>query len=45
VHGATPIIVTFNLRHFGPGHLEPWGVAAPHPQSLLIEIFRSSKRW
>lgn len=40
VQGGAPIIVTFNLRHFRPEHLEPWGVAAQHPQSLLIEIFR-----
>ena len=34
-----PIIVTFNLRHFRPEHLEPWGIRALHPQSFLIEIF------
>src|SRR5437016_6016458 len=25
VRGAAPIIVTLNLRHFKPEHLEPWG--------------------
>jgi hypothetical protein len=25
VHGRSPIIVTLNLRHFRPEHLEPWG--------------------
>ena len=40
VHGAAPIIVTFNLRHFRPEHLEPWDIAALHPQLFLIEIFR-----
>ena len=39
VHGGSPIIVTLNLRHFRPEHLEPWGICALHPQSFLIEIF------
>lgn len=43
VHGQAPIIVTFNLRHFGREHLEPWGVRAVHPQSFLIEIFRQEQ--
>jgi hypothetical protein len=43
VHGEAPIIVTFNLRHFRPEHLEPWGIAALHPQSFLIEIFRQEQ--
>jgi hypothetical protein len=43
VHGEAPIIVTFNLRHFRPEHLEPWGTIALHPQSLLIEIFRQEQ--
>jgi hypothetical protein len=38
VHGQAPIILTFNLRHFSPEHLEPWGIRALHPQSFLIEI-------
>jgi predicted nucleic acid-binding protein len=40
VHGQAPIIVTLNLRHFRPEHLERWGIRALHPQSFLIEIFR-----
>jgi hypothetical protein len=40
VHGAAPIIVTLNLRHFRPEHLQPWGIRALHPQSFLIDIFR-----
>jgi hypothetical protein len=40
VHGESPIIVTFNLRHFRPEHLEPWGICAMHPQSFLVELFR-----
>jgi predicted nucleic acid-binding protein len=43
VHGKAPIIVTFNLRHFRPEHLEPWGIRALHPQSFLIEIFRQEQ--
>jgi hypothetical protein len=43
VHGEAPIIVTFNLRHFRPEHLEPWGIRALHPQSFLIEIFRQEQ--
>ena len=43
VHGEVPIIVTLNLRHFRPEHLEPWGVRALHPQLFLIEIFRQGQ--
>jgi hypothetical protein len=43
VHGKAPIIVTFNLRHFRPEHLEPWGITALHPQSFLIEILRQEQ--
>lgn len=43
VHGEAPIIVTFNLRHFSPEHLGRWGIAALHPQSFLIEIFRQEQ--
>jgi predicted nucleic acid-binding protein len=43
VHGHAPIIITFNLRHFRPEHLEPWGVHALHPQSFLTEIFRQEE--
>jgi predicted nucleic acid-binding protein len=43
VHGEAPIIVTFNLRDFRPEDLEPWGIAALHPQSFLIEIFRQEQ--
>jgi hypothetical protein len=39
VCAEAPIIVTFNLRHFGPEHMEPWGILAVHPQSFLIELF------
>jgi predicted nucleic acid-binding protein len=34
VHGEAPIIVTFNLRHFRPEHLEPWGYPRVAPAIL-----------
>ncbi len=43
VHAGAPIIVTFNLRHFGRQALEPWGVRAVHPQAFLSEIFRQEQ--
>jgi predicted nucleic acid-binding protein len=43
VHSEARIIVTLNLRHFRPEHVEPWGIRALHPQSLLIEIFREQE--
>src|SRR5712692_404246 len=43
VHGGSQIIITLNLRHFRPEHLEPWGIRALHPQSFLIEIFRQER--
>jgi predicted nucleic acid-binding protein len=39
VHSEAPTIVTFNLRHFRPEHLRPWGIRALHPQSFLTEVF------
>ena len=44
VYCEAPIIVTFNLRHFRPEHLRPWGVRALHPQSFLIDLFRQEER-
>ena len=43
VHAEAAIILTLNLRHFGPEHLAMWGVRALHPQSFLIEIFRQEQ--
>jgi hypothetical protein len=40
VHAETSLIVTFNLRHFGPEHLEPWGICVVHPETFLVETFR-----
>lgn len=43
VHAEAPLIVTLNLRHFQPVHLDPWGIRALRPQSFLIEIFRKEE--
>jgi hypothetical protein len=43
IHGEAPIILTFNLRHFSPEHLEPWGIRALHPQLFLSEIFHQEQ--
>jgi hypothetical protein len=43
VHSGSPIIVTFNLRHFRPEYVEQWGISALHPQIFLIEIFRQEQ--
>ena len=40
VHCGAETIVTFNLRHFRPEHLSPWGVRAVHPQESLMELLR-----
>jgi hypothetical protein len=37
---GSPIIVTFNLRHFRKEHLGPWGVVALHPQSFLSALYQ-----
>ena len=39
VHASAPVIVTFNLRHFGPEHASQWGVTAVHPESFLTDLF------
>ena len=43
VHAGSQIIVTLNVRDFGPEHVERWGIRALHPQSFLIEIFRQEE--
>ena len=37
-HSATPLIITFNLRHFKPEHLHPWGITALHPDRFLVSL-------
>lgn len=41
IHAGAPIIVTFNLRHFGAEHLRPWALQALHPQRFLLNLFES----
>lgn len=38
VHSNTPVIVTFNLRHFREEHLLPWGITAVHPDRFLVSL-------
>jgi len=33
------VIVTFDLKHFSPEHLEPWGVQALRPQVFLQSLW------
>jgi len=44
VHARAPIIVTLNLKDFGPEHTEPWRVRALHPQSFLVALLREDSR-
>jgi ribosome-associated toxin RatA of RatAB toxin-antitoxin module len=37
--GKAEVIVTFDLKHFGSEHLEPWGVRAHHPQVFLQSLW------
>jgi hypothetical protein len=39
VHSSTPVIVTFNLRHFREEHLLPWGNTAIHPDRFLASLY------
>jgi len=40
VQCAAPIIVTLNLRHFRPEHLNPWGIVALDPDTFLSALYR-----
>jgi hypothetical protein len=40
VQCSAPIIVTLNLRHFRPEHLNPWGIVALDPDTFLIDLYR-----
>jgi predicted nucleic acid-binding protein len=43
VQAQAGIILTLNLRHFRPLHLEKWGVRAMHPQDFLIGLFQEQR--
>lgn len=38
IRGRAEVIVTFNLRHFRPADLAPWGVSACHPADYLVTL-------
>jgi predicted nucleic acid-binding protein len=38
IKGRAELIVTFNLKHFPPAALNPWGLAAAHPQDYLLTL-------
>jgi hypothetical protein len=40
VQCSAPIIVTSNLRHFRPEHLNPWGIVALDPDAFLLSLYR-----
>jgi predicted nucleic acid-binding protein len=42
IHSRAELIVTTNLKHFPFRSLEPWGIAASHPSSFLIEAYTSA---
>ena len=37
--GACSIILTFNMKHFAPDHLQEHGVCAVHPDEYLITLY------
>ena len=39
-----PLILTFNLRHFRPEHLEPLGLRASHPDEYLVVLYELDPR-
>lgn len=39
IRGQCPLIVTFNLKHFPPEALKPWGICASHPQDYLLVLY------
>jgi hypothetical protein len=39
------VIVTFDLKHFSPEHLEPWGVQALRPQVFLQSLWGQRSSW
>lgn len=39
IKGHASVIVTFNLRHFPPSILNPYGIDALHPQDYLLALW------
>ncbi|MGA2741259.1 MAG: hypothetical protein ABSG65_27945 [Bryobacteraceae bacterium] len=44
VQCSAPIIVTLNLRHFRPEHLNPWGIVALAPDAFLVALYRQESQ-
>ena len=42
IRSGSSVILTFNLKHFRPEHLEPWGIVALHPDVFLLELYRKA---
>ena len=38
IRAKVEVIVTFNVRHFGPEHLAPWGISAVTPDQFLLSL-------
>jgi len=36
------VIVTFNEKHFGPDHLEKWGIVSMNPNDFLLELYKEN---
>ena len=39
IRSGSPLILTFNLKHFPPKTLRPWSIVATHPQDYLITLY------
>lgn len=37
IHGGASLIVTFNLKDFPPDRLEPYNLAAQHPDEFIVD--------
>jgi hypothetical protein len=44
IRGNCPLILTFNLKHFGADALEPWSILASHPQDYLLILYEMEPR-
>lgn len=44
IRGDCPLILTFNLKHFPPEALAPWGIRASHPQDYLLVLYEMEPR-
>ena len=40
IHSNARFVITFNLRHFRPEHLQFWEVSAIHPDGFLSALYR-----